>query len=103
MYFGHIFKVGSRHQVFEKPRHPYTQAIMKGVSIAVPKNRKSERDLNFKPIPSPIHETRYVPKASVYDEVGPGHLALTTNNGYYYGLKTYTDRNFGKTGGVPYS
>ena len=76
---------------------------MKAVSIVVPTNRKFERNLNFKPIPSPIHKTRYVPKPSIYDEVDPGHLVLTTDNGYYYGLKTYTDRNFGKTGGVPYS
>ena len=91
MYFGQSIGVGSRAQVFEKPQHPYTQAIMKAVSIAVPTNRKSERDLNFKPIPSPIHKTGYVPKPSVYDEVDPGHLVLTTDNGYYYGLKTYTD------------
>ena len=91
VYFGHSIGVGSRPQVFEKPQHPYTQAIMKAVSIAVPTNRKSERDLNFKPIPSPIHKTGYVPKPSVSDEVDPGHLVLTTDNGYYYGLKTYTD------------
>jgi len=54
---------------------------MKAVSIVVPTNRKFERDLNFKPIPSPIHKTRYVPKPSVYDEVDPGHLVLTTDNG----------------------
>ena len=103
LYIGHSIEVGSPPQVFEKPQHPYTQAIMKAVSIVVPTNRKFERDLNFKPIPSPIHKTRYVLKPSVYDEVDPGHLVLITDNGYYYGLKTYTDRNFGKTGGVPYS
>jgi peptide/nickel transport system ATP-binding protein/glutathione transport system ATP-binding protein len=52
---------------------------MKDVSIAAPANRKSERDLNFKPIPSPIHKTRYVPKPSVYDEVDPG--AFSFNDG----------------------
>ena len=64
---GRMVDVGSRPQVLEKPQHPYTQAIIKAVSIAVPTNRKSERDLNFAPIPSPIHKTRYVPKPSVYD------------------------------------
>ena len=91
LYIGHSIEVGSPPQVSEKPQHPYTQAIMKAVSIAAPTNRKSERDLNFKPIPSPIHKAKYVPKPSVYDEVDPGHLVLTTDNGYYYGLKTYTD------------
>jgi peptide/nickel transport system ATP-binding protein/glutathione transport system ATP-binding protein len=55
---------------------------MKDVSIAAPANRKSERDLNFKPIPSPIHKTGYVPEPSVYGEVDPGHLVLTTDSGY---------------------
>ena len=44
--------------------------------------RKSERDLNFKPIPSPIHKTGYVPEPSVYEEVDPGHLVLKTDSGY---------------------
>ena len=55
---------------------------MKDVSIAAPANRKSERDLNFKPIPSPIHKIGYVHEPSVYGEVDPGHLILTTDSGY---------------------
>ena len=82
MYIGHSIEVGSPSQVFEKPQHPYTQAIMKAVSIVVPTNRKFERDLNFKPIPSPIHKTGHVPEPSVYGEVDPGHLVLTTDSGY---------------------
>ena len=82
MYLGRIVEIGSRQQVFENPQHPYTQALMKAVPIADPTNRKSERDLNFKPIPSPIHKTGYVPEPSVYDEVDPGHLVLTTDSGY---------------------
>ena len=50
--------------------------------IADPTNRKSERDLNFKPIPSPIHPMGYAPEPSRYDEVEPGHLILTTDSGY---------------------
>ena len=91
MYLGDIVEAGSRPQVFEKPQTPYAQALIKAVSISFPTNRKSERDLNFKPIPSPIHKTRYVPKPPFNDEVDPGYLVLTTDNGYYYGLKTYTD------------
>ena len=82
MYLGRIVEIGSRQQVFENPQHPYTQALMKAVPIADPTIRKSERDLNFKPIPSPIHKIGYVPEPSVYNEVDPGHFILTTDSGY---------------------
>src|SRR6056300_650483 len=82
MYLGRIVEIGPRQAVFEDPRHPYTQALMKAVPIADPRNRKSERDLNFKPIPSPIHPVGYDAPPSEYEEVGPGHFVLTTDSGY---------------------
>jgi peptide/nickel transport system ATP-binding protein/glutathione transport system ATP-binding protein len=82
MYLGRIVERGPRAAVFEDPRHPYTQALMKAVPIADPRQRKSEKDLNFKPIPSPIHPVGYAPGPSVYEEVGPGHFVLTSESGY---------------------
>ncbi|WP_415920928.1 ABC transporter ATP-binding protein [Tateyamaria sp. SN6-1] len=82
MYLGRIVEMGPRARVFENPQHPYTQALMKAVPIADPRQRKSEKDLNFKPIPSPIHPVDYTPEPSVYDEVEPGHFVLTTDSGY---------------------
>lgn len=82
MYLGRIVEMGPRQAVFENPQHPYTQALMKAVPIADPRRRKSERDLNFKPIPSPIHPVGYDPAPSEYDEVSPGHFILTTDSGY---------------------
>lgn len=82
MYLGRIVELGPRSRVFENPQHPYTQALMSAVPIADPARRKSEKDLNFKPIPSPIHPVEYVPEPSVYREVEPGHLILETDSGY---------------------
>ena len=82
MYLGRIVELGPRRAVFEDPRHPYTQALMKAVPIADPRRRKSEKDLNFKPIPSPIHPLDYEPAPSEYDEVSKGHFVLTTDSGY---------------------
>ena len=82
MYLGRIVELGPRDRVFENPQHPYTQALMKAVPIADPRKRKDEKDLNFKPIPSPIHRAGYVAEPSVYDEVEPGHFVLTTDSGY---------------------
>lgn len=82
MYLGRIVELGPRHAVFENPQHPYTQALMKAVPIADPTQRKSENDLNFKPIPSPIHPTNYQPVPSAYKEVGPGHKVLVSGDEY---------------------
>ncbi|EEX11291.1 glutathione import ATP-binding protein GsiA [Ruegeria lacuscaerulensis ITI-1157] len=82
MYLGRIVELGPRARVFENPQHPYTQALMKAVPIADPNRRKSEKDLNFKPIPSPIHPIDYQPAPSEYREVEPGHFILTTDSGY---------------------
>ncbi|WP_419738311.1 dipeptide ABC transporter ATP-binding protein [Ruegeria sp.] len=82
MYLGRIVELGPRARVFENPQHPYTQALMKAVPIADPNKRKSEKDLNFKPIPSPIHPIGYAPEPSKYKEVEPGHFILTTDSGY---------------------
>ncbi|MEL6565645.1 MAG: ABC transporter ATP-binding protein [Pseudomonadota bacterium] len=82
MYLGRIVEMGPRARVFENPQHPYTQALMKAVPIADPRQRKSEKDLNFKPIPSPIHPVDYVAAPSEYNEVEPGHFVLTTDSGY---------------------
>ena len=82
MYLGRLVEIGPRSKVFEAPQHAYTQALMKAVPIADPTQRKSEKDLNFKPIPSPIHDLDYVAEASEYREVSAGHFVLTTDSGY---------------------
>ena len=78
MYLGRIVELGPRQAIFEDPRHEYTQALLKAVPVADPRQRKSEKELNFKPIPSPIHPIGYDPAPSVYDEVAPGHFVLKT-------------------------
>ncbi|MDG4649946.1 ABC transporter ATP-binding protein [Roseibacterium sp. SDUM158017] len=82
MYLGRIVEVGPRARIFENPQHPYTQALLKAVPIADPTRRKAEKDLNFKPIPSPVHPVGYEPAPSEYAEIEPGHFILTTDSGY---------------------
>ena len=82
MYLGRIVEMGPRSAVFENPQHAYTQALMKAVPIADPRKRKEEKDLNFKPIPSPIHPISYDAEPSVYREVALGHKVLVTDSGY---------------------
>ena len=82
MYMGRIVEIGSRSDVFENPQHAYTKALIKAVPIADPRQRKDEKDLNFKPLPSPIHPVSYRPEPSIYHEVAPGHKVLITDSGY---------------------
>ncbi len=76
MYLGRIVELGSRRQIFENPQHAYTRALMSAVPIADPSLRKLDKELNFKPIPSPIHPLTYKPEPSIYDEVEAGHYVL---------------------------
>ncbi|MBC6408405.1 MAG: ABC transporter ATP-binding protein [Rhodobacteraceae bacterium] len=82
MYLGRIVELGPRSAVFENPQHPYTQALMKAVPIADPRRRKTEKELNFKAIPSPIHPPRYTPPANEYAQITPDHFVLTSESGY---------------------
>ena len=81
MYLGRIVELGPRSAIFEDPQHPYTRSLLSAVPVADPRQRKSERDLNFKPIPSPIFPVDHAPEPSVYDEVSPGHFVLKGNWG----------------------
>ncbi|MCQ0970571.1 ABC transporter ATP-binding protein [Paracoccus sp. TK19116] len=76
MYLGRIVEMGSRRQVFENPQHSYTRQLMSAVPVADPREKKISEDLQFKPIPSPIHPVEYKAVPSVYEEVEAGHLVL---------------------------
>ena len=84
MYLGRIVEIGSRKEIFENPQHPYTKSLLASVPIADPRQRKIEGELNFKPIPSPIHPIDYNPTPSLYREVTPNHLILQEENPHAY-------------------
>ena len=79
MYLGRIVEIGPRAALFEDPRHPYTQALMRAVPIADPSHRTFEDDLDFKPIPSPIHPLTFAAQPSRYEEITPEHKVLLTS------------------------
>ncbi|RJE80621.1 ABC transporter ATP-binding protein [Paracoccus sp. JM45] len=76
MYLGRIVEMGTRAQVFENPQHSYTRQLMSAVPVADPRQKKISEDLNFTPIPSPIHPVDYTAKPSTYRQVAPGHRVL---------------------------
>jgi ABC-type oligopeptide transport system ATPase subunit len=76
MYLGRIVEIGARADIFEDPRHSYTQALLAGVPIADPKQRMLKESLEFKPLPSPVLPVGAERPAPIYEEVAPGHFVL---------------------------
>ena len=78
MYLGQIVEIGSREDIFEDPRHPYTKKLLATVPVADPRLRRKERKLMVDEIPSPVKPMGYSPELVVYDEVSPGHMVART-------------------------
>ncbi|MFZ5869645.1 MAG: dipeptide ABC transporter ATP-binding protein [Actinomycetota bacterium] len=52
MYLGRIVELGTREDVYERPRHPYTRALLDAVPVADPRRRREHRPLSGD-LPSP--------------------------------------------------
>ncbi len=53
MYLGRIVEVGTRAQIFEAPRHPYTQALLRAAPRPDPDRRTTDAAIKGEP-PSPL-------------------------------------------------
>ncbi len=54
MYLGHVVEQGSAEEVFERPRHPYTQALLSATPVADPERTRNRIRLSGE-LPSPLN------------------------------------------------
>jgi peptide/nickel transport system ATP-binding protein len=74
MYLGQIVEMGTRAQLFEDQRHPYTQRLLKAVPIADPALRRGFFPVPEGEVPNSIHPIGFVPVHRILQDVGAGHL-----------------------------
>jgi glutathione transport system ATP-binding protein len=72
MYLGQIVEIGTRQDVFERPRHPYTRKLLAAVPVAEPGRHVDTRMIEGE-IPSPIRAVGHEPAILRLTEVQPGH------------------------------
>lgn len=89
MYLGKIVEITDREELYKKPLHPYTQALLAAIPAAEPQQKKKERVILSGDVPSPLNPPtgcRFHPRCPIAKkncsqeepelrELRPGHTA----------------------------
>jgi peptide/nickel transport system ATP-binding protein len=66
--------MGTRAQVLDDARHPYTRRLLDAVLAPDPALRRGSFPIAEGEVPSPIHPVGYMPERVTLDDTGDGHL-----------------------------
>jgi len=96
MYMGKLVEIAGKRELFENPKHPYTQALLSSIPIPNPRKERERKQIPIKgEIPSPIEtivgcsfKTRCPYATAICDQmedklidIGNGHSVMCTK--YY--------------------
>ncbi len=74
MYMGRFVEIGTRQQIFENPRHPYTRRLMAAVPVPDPLRPRREYIAPEGEPPTPVHPLDFRPTPQQWNDLGDGHL-----------------------------
>ncbi len=74
MYLGQIVEMGTRHQVFNDPRHSYTKRLLAAVPVPDPSRPRAGHARLAGDIPSPVWPLGAGPTRNFLVDIGGGHL-----------------------------
>ena len=80
MYLGQIVEMGTRRDIFETPRHPYTRKLLSAVPVGDPSKRTDFTMLTGE-IPSPVRKVGNPPEKVTLSEVKAGHFVADASAG----------------------
>lgn len=93
MYLGQCVERASSKELFEEPKHPYTQALMKAVPIPNLQNRGKPREILTGEVVSPIDPApgcRFAPRCKYATEKCKSQLAFQEiSDGHFVACKLY--------------
>ena len=71
MYLGKILEIGSKKEIFQNPKHPYTKALLSSIPVPDPlEERKREKIILEGDMPSPTHP----PTGCVFSSRCPNYI-----------------------------